>query len=237
MGHFGVRGFARWGIRQRVLLGLMVGVLSALVFGIGTVAPVAATETTRSVSAPASCTAGPSGTDCDIDGDGIPDWVEREVCGSLTCANGTEDTDGDGIPDWVEVMACGTKTCADPKKDTDGDGIPDYAEQLVCGSAKCSNSTEDADGDGIADWIEFVICGTRTCATGREDYNGNGISDAEELAACVVRIDDLARTGSIIAIWLIVGLGVGLVATGYVLWRRRALYDAAFRTVPATGAV
>lgn len=38
----------------------------------------------------------------DVDGDTIPDSIERVVCGSATCATGTEDTDGDGVPDVVE---------------------------------------------------------------------------------------------------------------------------------------
>ncbi|WP_372969129.1 hypothetical protein [Microbacterium sp.] len=42
----------------------------------------------------------------DADDDTIPDVVEREVCGTATCAVGTEDEDADGIPDWTEVLSC-----------------------------------------------------------------------------------------------------------------------------------
>ena len=124
----------------------------------------------------------------DADDDTIPDVVEREVCGTATCAVGTEDEDADGIPDWTEVLSCDSTTCASATKDVDKDGIPDFAERLVCDTDTCSNSLEDADSDRIGDWVEFVICGTRTCADGSEDYDGNGVSDASELAACVVRI-------------------------------------------------
>jgi LPXTG-motif cell wall-anchored protein len=138
---------------------------------------------------------------CDADGDTIPDTVERVVCGTATCATGREDTDRDGVPDWTEVMACGTATCA--------------------------NGYEDADRNGVADWASFVICGTRSCATGSEDYDGDGISDAVELMACVKHLDDLAHTGSTVAIWLIVALGAGLIGTGVVLARKRRLFQAA----------
>jgi LPXTG-motif cell wall-anchored protein len=164
---------------------------------------------------------------CDADGDTIPDTAERVVCSTATCATGREDTDRDGVPDWTEVMACGTVTCASPTKDTDVDGIPDYAEDLTCGTATCANGYEDADRNDVADWASFVICGTRSCATGSEDYDGDGISDAVELMACVKHLDDLAHTGSTVAIWLIIALGAGLIGTGVVLARKRRLFQAA----------
>jgi hypothetical protein len=112
----------------------------------------------------------------DVDGDTIPDTIERAVCGSSTCATGTEDVDGDGITDAVEVASCGTTRCADPRADADGDGIPDFVERLVCGSDICTSGPEDTDGDGVPDWVEFVICGTATCATGSEDLDGDGVA-------------------------------------------------------------
>jgi hypothetical protein len=175
----------------------------------------------------AQCPAVGEVSDCDADGDTIPDTVERVVCGSATCATGREDSDADGIPDWTEVVACGSVTCASPTRDKDGDGIPDYAEALTCGTATCSNGYEDADGNGVTDWASYVICGTRDCATGAEDYDGDGISDAVELAACVKHQDDLARTGSMIAIWLIVALAAGLIVTGIAVSRKRSLFRAA----------
>ena len=63
-----------------------------------------------------------AGAIADVDGDTIPDGIERVVCGSATCATGTEDTDGDGIPDVVEVAACGSTSCADPGADDDYPG-------------------------------------------------------------------------------------------------------------------
>ena len=98
------------------------------------------------------------------------------MCGSSTCATGTEDVDGDGITDAVEVASCGTTRCADPRADADGDGIPDFVERLVCGSDTCTSGREDTDGDGVPDWVEFVICGTATCATGSEDLDGDGVA-------------------------------------------------------------
>jgi hypothetical protein len=149
--------------------------------------------------------------DQDTDGDGIPDWVEVIICGTTTCADGTEDTDGngipdwteiiicgaagcvdtengdedgDGIPDWVEIIVCGTTTCATGAEDSDGDGIPDWVEVLVCGTVTCANVDDDEDGDGIPDWIEIIICGSATCADGEEDSDGDGIPDWIEITIC-----------------------------------------------------
>ena len=77
----------------------------------------------------APCPAQGDVSSCDADGDGIPDTVERVVCGTATCATGREDTDKDGVPDWTGVMACGSVTCASSAKDSVGDGVPDYARQ------------------------------------------------------------------------------------------------------------
>lgn len=41
-------------------------------------------------------------TACDSDRDGVADMVEEAVCGSATCATGTEDADNTGTPDVEE---------------------------------------------------------------------------------------------------------------------------------------
>ncbi|MGN6761292.1 MAG: hypothetical protein ACTHJI_08215 [Leifsonia sp.] len=185
----------------------------------------------------APCPAQGDVSSCDADGDGIPDTVERVVCGTATCATGREDTDKDGVPDWTEVMACGSVTCASPAKDSVGDGVPDYARQIVCGSATCWTGNDDVNGHGVPKWASVVICGTAECATGSEDYDHDGISDAVELAACVHPQNALAHTGSSIAIGLIVACALGLVLVGSILMRRRPLFRAALgQDVPTVGA-
>lgn len=78
--------------------------------------------------------AAPSAT-ADVDGDHIAN-VEERVCGSQTCADGSEDRGGDGISDWVEAQACerGT-TCADASEDDDRDGVPDFASTTPSSSS------------------------------------------------------------------------------------------------------
>lgn len=189
------------------------------------------TPVTMASAAPAyqPCPAQQDVSSCDVDGDSIPDTVERVVAGSSTAATGREDTDEDGIPDWTEVMACGTVTCASPTTDSAGDGIPDYARILTCGSATCYTDNADVNVNGVPRWASVVICGTTECATGHEDYDGDGISDAVELAACVRPRSNLASTGQTVAIWLLVALAAGLVGTGVALSRKRALFAAAVR--------
>lgn len=43
-------------------------------------------------------------TVCDSDGDGITDLVESAVCGTATCADGTEDPNGDGRADAAALQ-------------------------------------------------------------------------------------------------------------------------------------
>ena len=120
----------------------------------------------------------------DEDGDGIPDWVEVIICGTTTCADGTEDTDGNGIPDWTEIIICGAAGCVDTGDDSDGDGIPDWVEIIVCGTTTCATGAEDTDGDGIPDWVEVLLCGTTTCAGADDDSDGDGIPDWIEIIIC-----------------------------------------------------
>jgi LPXTG-motif cell wall-anchored protein len=215
-------------VNKRILGALrLTGVIAAVVFAVGGgLVPVVAAS-----AAPAHqpCAAQQEVSSCDADGDTIPDTVERVVSGSATGATGREDADKDGIPDWTEVMACGSTRCASPTKDSVGDGIPDYARILMCGSSTCYADNADVNANGVPRWASVVICGTSGCATGHEDYDADGVSDAVELAACVKPRTNLASTGQTIAIWLLVAIAGGLVATGVVLARKRSLFQAAIQ--------
>lgn len=222
---------------MRVLVGVFVAALAVLLpLSADLVSPVSAS------AVGVVCSESVDPASCDSDGDRITDVLEKQICGSSTCATGREDADRDGIPDWSEYLVCGDARCADPGIDTDKDGIPDFAEIYVCGSVSCSTGREDLDEDTIADWIEFVICGDRTCANGHEDYNNDGISDAVALAACVVAFDvvgpsEWARpvvsglwtgTGMKVElfVWwpIIVGAAlflIGMTALGVALWKQR----------------
>ena len=218
------------GCHRRSLRYVLIAVASifGMVGGGGlAVAPAIALSSAAHPQSFASCSSQQQVSSCDSDTDGIPDTVERIVCGTATCATGREDTDEDGVPDWVEVMACGTVSCASPTKDSVGDGIPDYARMIVCGSSTCWSGNSNVNANGVPKWASVVICGTTGCATGSEDYNGNGISDAVELAACVHPRNVLASTGSQVAIGLIAALAAGLIVTGVVLARKRRLFQAA----------
>jgi hypothetical protein len=200
--------------RRRLYRDITLSLATALTFCL-----ISAPSSTLAAQSPASCRTEADASACDVDHDRIPDVVERVVCDDLTCADGTEDIDDDGVADWVEVSACDDVRCVEPRRDSDDDDIPDFAETLTCGSASCSNSRENRDGDGATDWAEVVICGDTTCASGLEDYDENGIADAAELQACVREVTDLAFTGSVV--WVAIVLASGLIAGGVLLRLRR----------------
>ncbi|HUB83441.1 MAG TPA: IPT/TIG domain-containing protein [Bryobacteraceae bacterium] len=87
----------------------------------------------------------------DIDGDGLPDWVEMALRGDRMSARPDEDDDHDGLTN-LEEFCLGT----DPRKaDTDGDGVPDL-EEILRGTNPLS---ADTDGDGYSD-LEEILAGT-----------------------------------------------------------------------------
>jgi hypothetical protein len=180
----------------------------------------------------------PGDRSCDLDADRIPDAVEQAVCGSTTCATGTEDADADGLPDWVEQVASGSTTAVRPDADRDRDGMPDFAERLTCGSSTCAAGREDVDADGVRDWAEVVICGDTTCATGTEDLDGDGVPDHQQLQACVVydrrSWRDLATTGW--APWALATVAATLLGTGGWLVRRVQVVRSARAAVAAQAA-
>ena len=92
----------------------------------------------------------------DLDGDGIPDYLDTDSDndGIPDVVEGNADSDGDGIPDFKD-------------RDSDNDGIPDIIEDrntpVLSGS--------DSDQDGIDDAIDVDN-------TGGTDLDGDGIDDA-----------------------------------------------------------
>lgn len=92
----------------------------------------------------------------DTDGDGLPDYIEKEI-GSDRYKS---DTDDDGLPDGYEFYRVGT----DPTKvDTDDNGI--------------SDADEDADDDGLTNIEEYSL-GTNPAYY---DTDYDGLSDYDEL--------------------------------------------------------
>jgi hypothetical protein len=119
----------------------------------------------------------PNDLDADDDGDGIPDSVEGDL---------TVDTDGDGIPDRIDA-------------DSDGDGIPDNIEaQTTTGYVAPTGS--DTDGDGIDNAYDADQAGTplttpvNTDGTDNPDYldpdsDNEGGDDTTEAGLTLTGVD------------------------------------------------
>jgi hypothetical protein len=92
----------------------------------------------------------------DLDGDGVPDYLDTDTDddGIPDLVEGSGDSDGDGMPDFTDT-------------DSDNDGIPDAVED---GSTPPLTGN-DSDFDGIDDAIDVD-------STGGDDLNGDGIDDA-----------------------------------------------------------
>lgn len=129
--------------------------------------------------------------DADTDGDGLPDWYERQI--------GTDplkvDTDGDGFSDGVEVYFRNQGASFDPLGggpdgggdpgcplalrgvDSDQDGLLDCDEQLL-GS---DSHRVDTDGDGVPDQLEW-LGGTQLASPDMlADPDGDGLLNEEEI--------------------------------------------------------
>lgn len=91
---------AHWAARAVGVAGVVVVVLTLLL-----AAPAAAGQghVPSTASEPVGCAEDVLA--CDSDGDGVADVVEEAICGSATCATGTEDADGTGVPDAEELTA------------------------------------------------------------------------------------------------------------------------------------
>ena len=152
----------------------------------------------------------------DTDGDGLPDFIERD----LRTDPNKVDTDGDGISDYDEVqdferfvrlMAAypavvingsgSARYGTDPLKvDTDGDGLSDYQELIdgfrmtLPGDAAprlifTSAVHDDTDGDGLTDQYEVT---TSLTDPTNNDTDGDGRSDGAEKDVSDPLVPDIA---------------------------------------------
>lgn len=94
----------------------------------------------------------------DLDGDGVPDYLDTDADGDgiADIVEGDGDADNDGIPNYKDT-------------DSDNDGIPDNLED----GRTVTPTGEDSDADGIDDVMDADI-------TGGSDQNLNGVDDAFE---------------------------------------------------------
>lgn len=144
--------------------------------------------------------------DPDIDGDGLPNYVESGASGVDSDHDGIDDrwdgdtagntdADGDGIADGATLIDTdqdGIPDAAD--RDSDNDGIGDHAESGASGV--------DADGDGIDDSFDIdYVSGTDNNndgivdgATGR-DTDGDGIADYLDLDSDDDGLFDVVEAG------------------------------------------
>jgi hypothetical protein len=109
----------------------------------------------------------------DSDGDGMPDWYERQYPSFLdedVAADGQMDFDGDGLVNTDEYT-----NFTDPTNtDTDGDGLTDGNEANV----RVTNPTNaDTDYDGLQDGREIAVGANPLAA----DSDGDGFSDSHEV--------------------------------------------------------
>ena len=116
----------------------------------------------------------------DMDGDGLPDALEKETGTDPEVA----DTDGDGLSDYEEVFIIGTDPLnpssvqagvSDADADSDRDGISNR-EELDKG---LNPADADSDYDGISDYDELYIYGSDPKDA---DSDGDGVRDGDEIS-------------------------------------------------------
>ena len=144
-----------------------------------------------------------TGTDADMDLDGVPNAAEtaigtmvgfedsdndcvgdrfevgmaafpRDTDGDGTIDALDTDADGDGLPDFLEVSGCDPFTAP---KDNDCDGLPDYID-LDSDDNGILDQDDDFDGDGLSN-IEESRLGTDVADS---DTDNDGLSDGVEVA-------------------------------------------------------
>ncbi len=113
----------------------------------------------------------------DSDGDGMPDWWEKEV--GLDAKNpkdSSQDADNDLVPNVVEYQ-----NNIDPlNPDSDGDGYFD-GEEIAKGYNPNGLGRSDEDKDGLPDWWEELYGLNKNDASDAElDDDQDGLSNKEE---------------------------------------------------------
>ncbi len=114
----------------------------------------------------------------DIDGDGIPDYLDADADGDgiPNPVEGEGDLDGDGIPNYLDADSDGDgiPDAVEGTADVDGDGLPNFldADSDGDGIPDAVEGTADVDGDGIPNFLDT-------------DSDGDGIPDAVEGTADV----------------------------------------------------
>jgi hypothetical protein len=129
---------------------------------------------------------GPNGTTAesnwiqapDADGDGLPDYFERQgqssISGTFNSNPNSYDTDNDGLSDGEEVLYYHT----DPSSaDSDRDGIPDGWEVNNSTDPLINDATADNDSDGLTNIQEYTA-GTYPYYA---DSDGDGLTDGAEV--------------------------------------------------------
>jgi hypothetical protein len=113
----------------------------------------------------------------DMDGDGVPDYIEEQQGTDPTDKADAKDTDGDGVPDYIEEQQGTDPTDKTDMKDTDGDGVPDYVEEQQGTDPAEKDDAKDTDGDGVPDYIEEQQGTDPADKNDFKDADGNGVPD------------------------------------------------------------
>jgi hypothetical protein len=120
-------------------------------------------------------------TDQDSDGDGVPDYIEKNLDGTSPAdKNDYKDTDGDGVPDYVEEKEGNDPADENDYKDSDGDGVPDYVEEKEGTNPADKNDYKDTDGDKMPDYVEEKEGTNPADGNDYKDSDGDRVPDYVE---------------------------------------------------------
>ncbi len=112
----------------------------------------------------------------DVDGDGLPDWWEKQYQLNSSQDDASLDNDNDGANNLLEFQF-GTNPF---KADTDNDGYLD-GEEIKNGYNPNGQGRLDTDGDGIYDWWEVSNGLNKNDPTDSElDWDNDGLNNREE---------------------------------------------------------